>query len=154
MDRKIEQIMRFRQFLLKQTEALSITQLNRIPEGFGNNIIWNLGHIEAVVYNVCYRKAGLSLPVDEQQVAAYLPGTRPDGHTSPEEVDRIRTNLVSSMLQLQEDYDRKVFAQYTPSVPIQQVYGIEVRDIDDALSYLLYHEGYHTGCIASLMRFI
>lgn len=87
-------------------------------------------------------------------MAPSLPGTRPEGQAGPEEIARIRTGLLGSVIRLQEDYDRRAFEQYTPSVPIQQVYGIHVGDIDDALSYLLYHEGYHSGCIASLMRFV
>ncbi len=87
-------------------------------------------------------------------MAPSLPGTRPEGQAGPEEIARIRTGLLGSVIRLQEDYDRRAFEQYTPSVPIQQGYGIHVGDIDDALSYLLYHEGYHSGCIASLMRFV
>ena len=31
--------------IIKMTEAQSLEMLNQIPEGFNNNLVWNLGHV-------------------------------------------------------------------------------------------------------------
>jgi hypothetical protein len=37
---------------------------------------------------------------------------------------------------------------------IPKVYGFEVNNIDEAIDYLLYHDGLHTGCIMSLKHLV
>jgi hypothetical protein len=52
------------------------------------------------------------------------------------------------------EHSRRAFVQYTPSVMIPKVYGFEVNTIDEAIDYLLYHEGYHSGYIAAMKRLL
>jgi hypothetical protein len=56
------------------------------------------------------------------------------------------------MDRLQSDFDKRIFSNYAPPVIIPKVYGFEVNDVDEALDYLLYHEGWHAGCVLSLAR--
>jgi hypothetical protein len=42
MDGRIEKIKKVRRFLMSQIEGLSDEQLNKPPDGFNNNVIWNL----------------------------------------------------------------------------------------------------------------
>lgn len=74
---KIERLRKIRSALLDATGDLTIDQLNRIPEGFNNNIIWNLAHLVSVQQGVCYLRAGEPLSVEESFYHAYKPGTRP-----------------------------------------------------------------------------
>ena len=62
--------------------------------------------------------------------------------------------LISSVDRLRVDLDNNAFVNYTPSIMIPKVYGFEVNNIEEALEYLLYHEGYHSGCILSLKRLV
>lgn len=36
----------------------TIEQLNKVPDGFNSNIIWNVAHLIASQQNLCYMKAG------------------------------------------------------------------------------------------------
>jgi len=45
MQNQIDTLLITRKFLLKITEDLTIEQLNKIPDGFKNNIAWNLAHL-------------------------------------------------------------------------------------------------------------
>ncbi len=48
------------------------------------------------------------------------------------------------------DYDKKIFENYKASEGILMAYGVELLTIEDAIEFLLYHEGYHSGYIISL----
>jgi hypothetical protein len=58
------------------------------------------------------------------------------------------------MGQLQSDYDQGIFKHYSPSVMIPKVYGFEVKDVDGAIDYLLYHDGLYVGYILALKRLL
>ena len=53
MQNQIDTLLITRKFLLKITEDLTIEQLNKIPEGFKNNIAWNLTHLLVTQQLLC-----------------------------------------------------------------------------------------------------
>jgi hypothetical protein len=154
MNRNIEKIKNFRLFILKQIDGLTTQQLNTIPSGFNNNIIWNLAHLTCVVQNLCYARSGLPITVDDKYFSPYMPGTKPERNIDGPEIETIKTQLVSTFDQLQSDLGKGIFKNYTPSVLIPKVYGFEVTNIDEAIEYLLYHEGLHQGHILSLKHLV
>ncbi len=142
----------FRIFALGQIETLSAKQLNNVSAGFNNNIIWNLCHLIAAQQNMCYARSGLPFAVDANIVSTYLSGTRPGLPVEEKEIATLKSIFISSIDRLQTDYEAKLFTNYSPSVMIPKVYGFEVKTIEQALEYLLFHEGYHSGVISSLMK--
>ena len=52
-------IRRNRELFLELVNSLSIEQLNKIPEGFNNNIAWNFGHIVVTTQTLCYVRSGV-----------------------------------------------------------------------------------------------
>jgi hypothetical protein len=48
-----------RQFLLDQIAGLTTEELNQIPRGLNNNIIWNLAHLISGQQGIFYARAGL-----------------------------------------------------------------------------------------------
>ena len=154
MNKNLDKIKNFRLYLLKQIEDLTTEQLNHIPSGCNNNIIWNLAHLIAAEQNMCYVRAGLPVAVEDKYFSPYISGTKPGTFVDDRDVEAIKGLLISSVDNLQSDLDSNKFMNYSPSVMIPKVYGFEVTNIDEALAYLLYHEGYHTGCILSLKRLV
>ena len=45
MNLHIDKLKKSRKLTLKVIEGLTIEQLNKIPTGFSNNIIWNFCHV-------------------------------------------------------------------------------------------------------------
>jgi hypothetical protein len=97
MNTKIENIKSFRLFLLEQIDYLTTKQLNEIPEGFNNNVIWNLGHLICVQQNMCYVKAGLSIAVDDKYFSPFLSGTKPESFIHEQEIKNIKEVFISSI---------------------------------------------------------
>jgi hypothetical protein len=151
MNKSIEIIRQPRLRLIEITGALSIEQLNKVQAGFNNNIIWNIGHMIAAQQGICYRRAGLSLKVNDAFFETYKPETKPERFIDDAELSEIKGLLVSTLDELEADYNANLFDNYTPFVTR---YGVNIAGIDDAISFLPFHEGLHLGCILALKRLV
>ena len=151
MIKQIEIIRKTRAFLLKNLEDLTTEQYNKIPDGFNNNIIWNLGHMVAAQQGVCYIRAGLASRVGEDIIALFKSGTKPERSFSEAEIENIKTLLSSTLDQLEEDYNNGIFSGYTAW---STRYDVELAGIGDAINFLPFHEGLHSGCIGALKRLV
>lgn len=151
MNKKIEQLKKIRLFLLDLIKGLSVEQLNEIPTGFNNNIIWNLGHLVASQQGLCYMRSGIKPAVDENLLAGYRAQTKPDAFITEEEITQIKHLCVSALDQLEDDYNASIFSDYTP---FTTRYDIAITTIDEAIDFLLFHEGLHMGYIMAMKKSI
>ena len=135
--------------MLGLVKDLSLEQLNKVPAGFNNNIIWNIAHLVASQQGLCYMRAGLPVVLDEKFVGAYKSGTKPEQEVSSEQVEEIKKMLFSTLDRLETDYKNGVFTQYTA---FQTRYDIEIASVDGAIDFLIFHEGLHMGYIMALKR--
>ncbi len=141
-----------RHFFNQYLENSSLEDLNKIPEGFNNNIIWNIGHIVVTQQLLAYKLSGLPMMIDEVLISKYMKGTKPEGNVSQDEVDEIKTLLLSTLEKTKEDLDNdvfKTFNSYTVSTT-----GNTLNTIEDAFDFILFHEGMHLGYVMALVRAI
>jgi hypothetical protein len=151
MIKQIEIIRKTRSFLLEQLKNLTTEQLNHIPEGFNNNIIWNLGHMIAAQQGVCYIRMGLKPHVSEEFINAYKSGSKPTVAVDNAAIENIKTLLFTTLDQLENDYNNQIFSGYTPWVTR---YSVELSNIDDAINFIPFHEGLHSGYSLALKRLV
>jgi hypothetical protein len=151
MKQEIDSIHKTRRHLLELVKDLSIDQLNEIPHGFNNNIVWNLGHLVAAQQGLCYLRAGIQPVVDEKFLAMYKPGSKPERGIDAGEVEMIRELMFSSLQRFETDYNNNLFAGYNT---FTTRYGVEISNIDEALEFILFHEGLHTGYVMALKRVV
>ncbi|KFF04779.1 DinB family protein [Flavobacterium reichenbachii] len=140
-----------REVLLKILDNYSLEQLNKIPQGFNNNIIWNAAHCVAVQQALVYKLSGLPALVSQDFILKYSKGAKPEGDVSQEEVDEIKELLSATLEKTQKDYADNLFVnfyEYTTSL------GNTIRDIEQAFQFNNYHEGLHTGVIMSIRKFV
>ncbi|WP_312193042.1 DinB family protein, partial [Sphingobacterium sp.] len=62
---------------LKFFENFSLEQLNRIPDGFNNNLIWNIGHIIATQHKLIYLGSEAKGHIPDEIFNRYQSGTSP-----------------------------------------------------------------------------
>jgi len=151
MTEQIEIVRKTRSFLLENLKELTAEQYNKTPDGFNNNIIWNLGHMLYGMQGICYTRAGLSPFIDEKYIALYKSGTKPGEFVDETEIENIKQLLFTSLDQLKADYHNNIFGNYTTWTTR---YGVALASIDDALNFLPFHEGLHSGCINALKRLV
>ncbi len=154
MNPKLEHLKKFRNFLLNEIKELNAEQLNKIPAGFNNNIIWNLGHLVSATQAIYYRRAGVQIAIKDKYFTPFLTNTKPEYFINTEEIEQIKELLINNIDTLQTDYNNKRFGNYTKSENIERVYGIAVLNIDDAIDFIQYHDGYHSGYILALKHLL
>lgn len=129
----------------------TIDQLNKIPTGFNNNIIWNLGHLVAVEQDLCYTKSGLKMNITETYYEKYKRDSKPEDYVSSEELELIKKLHFETLDQLITDYQNGIFENYTPFTTRT---GAEINNIEDAIHFIPFHEGLHGGVIMTLKRLL
>ncbi|MGN6640258.1 MAG: DinB family protein [Mucilaginibacter sp.] len=151
MKKQIDTIKKVRTFLLEGIKDLTTEQLNRIPEGFNNNIIWNLGHLVAAQQGICYKRAGVKPLITDEFWENYRSGSKPQGPVSEAEIENIKTLFLITLDELEMDYDKNLFTNYTTWTTR---YGTEMTNIDDAIAFIPFHEGLHSGVIMAMKRLV
>jgi hypothetical protein len=140
-----------REILLKILDNHSLEQLNKIPAGYSNNLIWNVAHCISAQQVLVYKLSGLPMLVSDEFIDKYKKGTKPEGDVSQAEVDEIRGLLFSTLDKTEKDVNDGIFLNYTTYLTSM---GFELTNIQDALDFVNYHEGIHTGIIMSIRKFV
>ena len=132
-------------------ENYTLEQLNLIPDGLRNNLIWNIGHIVVSQQRLAYLLSGNETLLTEEFTNKYVNGTIPDGKTTQEEVDEIKRLLFSTIEQTILDYKNEKFNNYTET---QTRTGFLLTNFEEAMLFNHYHEGVHLGFMMKIKRFI
>lgn len=140
-----------RHIYLKFLEKYTLDQLNEIPEGYKNNMIWNIGHIIVAQQGLVYKLSNLSMSVSEELFETYKNGSFPTGKTTQGEVDELKGLLISLIDKTQEDYTTNQFTEFHP---YKTLTGFEVSSLEESIQFNNYHEGLHLGVIMSLRKHI
>lgn len=140
-----------RNVLLKFLENYSLEQLNSVPEGYTNNLIWNIGHIVVVQQMLVYHLSGLPMLVSPEIVEKYKKGTKPEVSVSQEEVEQIKGLLYATLEQTKKDFSAGFFKEYNAFTTMS---GFHIRDAQEAMEFNNYHEGVHTGIMMRISKFL
>jgi hypothetical protein len=132
-------------------ENHSLEALNKVPEGFSNNIIWNIAHTIVTQQLLVYKLSGLPMLVSEDMVDAYKKGTKAERDLSQAEVEIIKELLFSPIEKTKEDYNNKFFQSYNEyTVSTKST----LRKVEEAIDFNNFHEGIHFGYILALRKSI
>jgi hypothetical protein len=152
MEQTFHILQKAREALLLKVSTLTNEQLNAIPAGFNNNIIWNLGHIVAVDQRLTYSLAGLPVEVDDFIITDFKPGTKPEKIYTDTEIEVVKNALGSTIIQLQRNYNNQVFKQVTPFA--SKWLQTTIDTIEGIITVNLYHEGLHSGVILKYIQLL
>lgn len=140
-----------RKLYLNFLNTYNLEQLNKIPDGFSNNIIWNIGHIIVSQQSLVYRLSGLQMYVSDAMFETYKNGSKPTATTTMAEVEEIKGLLFSLIEKTKSDYVSGKFTTYnayTTSI------GFHLASTIEALEFNNYHEALHLGFMMNIRKFI
>ena len=140
-----------RKNLLGLLKAFSVEQLNQVPTGFKNNLVWNFGHIIVSHQILCYKNAGLPPVVPSSYIELYKRGTFPEQAVGTEHIEALKVFAIETIAKFKEDYQNGKFSEYQR---YQSLYGVAINSIEDAVKFNVVHEGIHMGYILSLSKLI
>lgn len=132
-------------------ETYSLEQLNKIPNGFKNNMIWNIAHTIAVQQALVYKLSGLPTIISQEMLMKFAKGTCPERDLTQAEVDEIKGLLFSTIEKTKEDYENGVFKNYNEyTVTTKNI----LTNVTEAIEFNNFHEGIHLGYILALKKSI
>ena len=134
-----------REIYTKWLDGYSLEQLNKIPHGFSNNFIWNIGHIMVSQQLLVYAGAG------QPMLAKYRRGTKPEGDATQEEINQIKNLLFTTIEKTEGDYKKGLFTSYNERT---SELGFKLSSVEDAIVFNNYHEAIHLGIMMQLRKFI
>lgn len=140
-----------REIYAKWLEKYSLEQLNKIPQGFSNNLIWNIGHIVVSQQLLVYAGSNQPMMVREEMLAKYRRGTKPEADATQEEVDEIKNLLFTTINKTEDDYKKGLFTSYNERT---SELGFLLSSAEMAIDFNNYHEAIHLGIMMQLKKFI
>lgn len=151
MEKLLDIILKNRKILHNHLQNTPKEDLFKIPKGFNNNIWWNIAHVVVTTQILAYQLSGLGFTIEEELVNKYRKGTFPQGEPSEEEIEKISKYLFSTVEQMETDYKNGKFKMYKEYMTTPKVH---LQNVEDAISFNVFHEGIHLGSILALKRAI
>lgn len=135
----------------KLIQGYTLEQLNKVPEGFNNNLIWNVAHIVVTQQLLVYKLAGLPMMISDDLVEKYRKGTKTEHQATQEEVDEILVLLHQTIEQTEKDIEANLFQNFN-EYPTST--GFVLKSNRDSMSFNNFHEGLHIGVIMAIRKLV
>ncbi|MCX2493833.1 DinB family protein [Pedobacter sp. PF22-3] len=153
MNEVFDFIISSRKAFIKLIDDLTIEELNKIPDGYNNNIIWNFGHIVVSTQTLCYVRTGVLQDATSVKFNEYYKkDTKPTYTVTKEEVAELRTIALESIEKIKEDYTNGKFSSITPFTTA--TYGVQMNSIEEILITTIGHDNVHFGYASALKKLI
>ncbi len=149
MDWAFEISLKNRAILKSFIENFSLEELNKVPHGFRNNLIWNITHTIVIQQMLVYKLSGVSSMISEDMIEMFKKGTKTERDLTQAEVDDIKELLFSTVERTKEDYHNglfKTYQEYTTSSKST------LTNVEEAIGFNNFHEGIHLGYILALKK--
>ncbi|MHA3787437.1 DinB family protein [Flavobacterium hauense] len=140
-----------REIYARLLDTYTLEQLNKIPNGWSNNLMWHIGHIMVSQQILVYKGSGLATSLSDELVAMYMRGTKPERDVTQAEVDEMKNLLFSTIQKTEEDYRNGIFTAYSPR---KSELGFALDTTEDAIAFNNYHEGIHLGMVLRLKKLV
>ena len=135
-------------YYLKQ---YSLEKLNKIPEGFNNNILWNIAHTMVTHQLLMYKISGNQMHIPSEWVKLFSKGTKPERDITAEEVKAIDAALFSTFEQFEKDIASGIFTNFQPYTTSTIML---LDSVETTQSFLLFHDGLHLGSVLALSKLV
>ncbi len=136
-----------RQNILRAIAPFGLDDLNRIPGGYPNNLIWNLGHAIVTQQLLCYSRNRLKPHLPEEIIEKYRKGSRPEDRVLEREYQQLKQWAEEMVDRLEEDLQQEKFKGYQE---YETSYGLKLHNIQEAMEFNNIHEAMHLGNIKAL----
>ena len=132
-------------------KQLSLDKLNKIPEGFNNNIIWNIAHTMVTHQLLMYKISGHQMHIPIEWVKLFAKDTKPERYFKADEVKLIDAALFSTYDQFEKDLANGLFNDFKP---YQTSTNMVLDSVETTQSFLLFHDGIHLGSVLALAKLV
>lgn len=153
MNEVFDFIINSRKAFIKLIDGLTIEELNKIPDGYNNNIIWNFGHIVVSTQTLCYVRTGILQDATSVKFNEYYKkDTKPTYTVTEEEVAELKVIALESIEKIKEDYANEKFSSITPFTTA--TYVVQMNSIEEILITTIGHDNVHQGYAWALKKLV
>lgn len=135
----------------KLIEPFSLEQMNHIPEGFNNNLMWNFGHVIVTQQLLVYGLSGLPLNIDKELVEKYRKGSSPSKPVAQEEYNHLKELFEKLPNQTKIDYGTGLFKNYKSYTTS---FNITLNSTEEGILFNNMHEAMHLGTMLAIKKFL
>ncbi|ETZ24073.1 DinB family protein [Pedobacter sp. V48] len=137
--------------LLQLIEKSSCEILFKIPDGFNNNIIWQIGHCITSQQRHMYMRSGLPMYISKEFEESFKIGSSPASWKGIPDVNEVKHLLIDTVNRLESDLESGLFVSYDHfELPM----GFQVKNHVEALQAANYHEAEHSGKIFTYLKLL
>ena len=140
-----------RKIFYKFLTGYSIEQLNSVPKGFNNYILWNIVHCIVVQQRLMYLLSGNKIHIDKAWVENYDKGTFPKIPATLKDLEEIKKLLFSTIEMLDKDIQEGIFEKFNDFTTSTNQ---KIDSFSSAFSFTLFHDGIHLGSILAIRKFV
>jgi len=151
MKKEFEILKITRNNILKAIQNLSDEQLMKVPQGYNNNILWNMGHVVSSGQKLIYGNASVPMRINEDYPAFFGKGSNPRQWQSTPDIHKVKEYLTSTPALLEEDYNKGIFKSYKE---YETSYGFLITNVNDAISFCNIHDALHLGIIMAQKKVV
>lgn len=137
---------------LNAVKELNESQADTVPEGFNNNMRWNLGHVYLSQERFAFAFAQEPMVVPDGFLELF-------GRDSKPSEWKVQPPTLPALIQLLEDQTSRIEDKLNSrldevvSKPLIMPSGLILKTIAEYLTFSMYHEGMHVQTIRMLKRF-
>ena len=141
-----------RQMTLNEINNITEEDARRIPEGFNNNISWNLGHVYNAAGGLLTRFTGENVSAPDNYPKLFERGTKPaDWQGEVPSLNELHKKLEKQVEQLEFSFEKRLNDTLNTTCDFGMV---QLTTIGELLDFIMFHEGLHIGAIKGLKRAI
>lgn len=141
-----KQVDMVRQSTLKEMEGVSEEQADQIPDGFRNNIRWNLAHIYVTQNILLSDYGGKNIETSARDLEMFAPGTKPaDWEREAPTLEEIKQQLTEQTDKLKEVLSGQMDDEAKEAF-------MSLPTVGEILNFTLHHEGVHAGIIKAIKK--
>ena len=151
MDWSFDITLKTRAILYKFLENFSLEQLNSVPKGYRNSIYWNIMHVVVTQQLLVYGLSNVQMLLDSEYIKAFRKGTKTKQDASQDDIEYLKSLLISTIEKTQSDYAAGIFTTFTS-------YTVSTKstltNVEEAIEFNNFHEGIHLGYILAMKNTI
>ena len=137
--------------VLNLIDGLNNEQMNEIPKGLSNNMIWNVAHLLVTQYLLIYGLSNNPINLNDELITNYKKGSKPQHNVSDLDIKSISLKLKQSYDQLINDFNQGLFKNYKPYMTS---YHYEITNFEEALTMVNLHYGLHVGRLLTIKKLL
>ena len=137
---------------INAVKELNESQVDSVPEGFNNNIRWNLGHVYLVQEKFAFGFAQEPMLMPVEFTDLFGKDTKPSEW-------KVQPPTLPELIKLLEDQTSRIKETFNNRLdevvvnPLVMPSGLTLKTIGEFLTFSMYHEGMHVQTIRTLKQF-